>query len=83
MAFEQTGLAAETGYWVQNSGPQMGSLISSIAAEIFLPDTEENFYTDLIEKDKVWVDALFIPLQYRIQFLLRHIYFRQSIRYGS
>jgi hypothetical protein len=51
MAFEQTDLAAVTGYWVQNTVSPMSSSVSSIAAEIFLPDTEHNFYPDLTETD--------------------------------
>jgi hypothetical protein len=51
MAFEQIYLAAETGYWVQNTDSLMGLSVSSSEAEIFLPDTEHNLYSDLTETD--------------------------------
>jgi len=41
MTFEQTDLEAQTRYWVQNAGSPMSSSIHSIAAEIFIPNTEE------------------------------------------
>jgi len=77
MTFEQTDLGAETRYWVQNAGPPMGSSIHSIAVEIFLPNTEEKLYPELMETHKVLVDMLFISLQYKIQRLLRHTSFSQ------
>jgi hypothetical protein len=53
MTFEQTDLGAQTRYWVQNAGSPMGSSIHSIAAEIFIPNTEENLYPELTETQSV------------------------------